>query len=425
MNSFTLAFVIALGAATGAKLWLSARQRRHVRAHRDSVPASFAARVPLAQHRKAADYTDAAARLEMAEAVFQCALALVWTLGGALNVVDARWRAVELGPVATGVCVILTVLLANAILHLPFSVYRTFVIEQRFGFNHTRPALFVTDYLKSGALTLMIGAPMLALALLLMAPGDEAAVRQARAGWWLYAWFAWLAFSLLMTWAYPLVIAPLFNRFTALEDAGLRQRIVRLLERTGFSAHGIYVMDGSRRSAHGNAYFTGLGSGKRIVFFDTLIDKLSATEIEAVLAHELGHFRLRHVHKRIVATALLSLGGFLLLGWLLPQGDFYHGLGVDTPSNHAALLLFAFLVPPFAFFVAPLAMWISRRHEYQADDFAASQADAADLIHALVKLYRENASTLTPDPLYSAFHHSHPEATARIAHLSTRLPRGP
>ena len=423
MNSLSAAFVVALATATGINLWLAYRQLRHVGTHRGEVPADFAPRVTLEQHQKAADYTSAVTRLEIAALLYQAGLVLAWTLGGALNLLDSGWRDFGFGPIARGIGVVLSVIALNAVLHIPFSIYRTFVIEQRFGFNHTRPALFVTDHAKSALLTLIIGAPLIALALLVMAPSAHLAIGQTRGGWWLYAWIAWLSFSLLMTWIYPAFIAPLFNRFSPLEDSDLRQRIAQLLSRAGFSSKGVFVMDGSRRSAHGNAYFTGLGASKRIVFFDTLLNKLSADEIEAVLAHELGHFKLRHVHKRIAATALISLGGLLLIDWLMEHAWFYHGLGAAEPSNYMALLLFAFAAPPFAFFLGPLAMWVSRRHEYEADDFAAAQSNAGALINALIKLYRDNASTLTPDPLYSAFHHSHPEAAARVAHLSARLAR--
>lgn len=417
MQAFTLIFLAALAAATAVELWLARRQLRHVGAHRDTVPTPFARRITPEQHRKAADYTCSGTRLEIAGVLYQPALLLAWTLGGGIALADAGWRAFGLPPLATGVGVIVTVTVINAALNLPLSVYRTFIIEQRFGFNHTRPLLFVTDLLRSAAISLLLGVPMIAAALLIMAPGQSSAA-QADPWWWLYAWLLWFAFALLMIWIYPRFIAPLFNRFAPLEDVDLRQRIQALLGRTGFSSDGVFVMDGSRRSGHGNAYFTGLGSGKRIVFFDTLLESLSPAEIEAVLAHELGHFKLRHVHKRIASSALLVLAALLLLDWLLDRPWFYTGLGVETASNHAALLLFAFVAPVFGFFFGPVSMHISRRHEYEADAFAARQTDAADLGSALVKLYRDNASTLTPDPLYSAFHYSHPEAAARIAHLS-------
>jgi STE24 endopeptidase len=416
MNWFTGVFIAALMLATGIRLWLARRQIRHVAAHRDRVPDSFATRISPGQHRKAADYTLAGTRFEIAGVLAHAALLLAWTLGGGIHAVDALWRGLATDPYVTGAGVIFSVLFVNTLLTLPLSVWRVFVIEQRFGFNHTRPALFVTDLVKSGLLTLLIGLPLVTIVLMLMGPGDPLAA-QTQPLWWLFAWLAWLGFMLLMTWAWPAFIAPWFNRFVPLDHAELKRRIDALLARTGFSSNGVFVMDGSRRSAHGNAYFTGLGANKRIVFFDTLLDALSPAEIEAVLAHELGHFRRRHVHKRLAKSALFGLAGLLLLDWLLGHAWFYSGLGLEAASHHGALLLFAFAGPVFGFIITPLVMHVSRRQEYEADDFAAEQANAGDLVNALVKLYRDNASTLTPDPLYSAFHHSHPPAAARIAHL--------
>lgn len=417
MNGLTWAFLAALLLATAIRLWLAGRQIRHVIGHRGRVPAAFAARISLEQHRKAADYTVTRTRLEILLTVFHAVLLLGWTLGGAIAALDSGWRRLDAAPLVTGVGVIMTVVFVNAMLSLPFSVYRIFGIEQRFGFNHTGTLLFLTDLVKSGVLTLLIMLPLLAVILLLTGSGDPLA-QETRPWWWLQAWLAWLVFTLLMTWAWPAFIAPWFNRFVPLADAGLKQRIDALLARCGFSSNGVFVMDGSRRSAHGNAYFTGLGANKRIVFFDTLLDSLSPDEIEAVLAHELGHFSRRHVHKRLALSALFGLAGLLLLDWLLGQAWFYSGFGIDTPSHHTALLLFALAGPVFGFFMTPLMMRSSRRQEYEADEFAARQARATDLISALLKLYRDNASTLTPDPLYAAFHHSHPEAGARIAHLA-------
>jgi STE24 endopeptidase len=299
-----------------------------------------------------------------------------------------------------------------ALLELPFSVYHTFVIEERFGFNKTTPATFIGDMAKQTLLMLILGVPLAWAALWLM--------QESGSLWWLYLWLLWAGFSLLMLWAYPALIAPLFNKFTLLDDENLQQRIQSLLDRCGFKSQGIYVMDGSRRSGHGNAYFTGMGQNKRIVFFDTLLKTLEADEIEAVLAHELGHFKRKHVQKRIISMMLMSLAGLALLGWLIEQSWFYQGLGVQQPSNHLALLLFLMVSPVFTLFLQPLFSWFSRRHEFEADDYAATQASAADLIRALVKMYKENASTLTPDPLYSAFYDSHPPAPVRVAHLSTK-----
>jgi STE24 endopeptidase len=304
----------------------------------------------------------------------------------------------------------MSVLVLLSVLSLPFSVYRTFVIESRFGFNRTTPAVFVADQLKGLALLLLLGTPLVLLVLWLM--------RSAGSAWWLYAWAAWVGFTLALTWAFPTLIAPLFNKFTPLADAALRERIEALLERCGFHSRGIFVMDGSRRSSHGNAYFTGVGNAKRIVFFDTLIESLEPAEIEAVLAHELGHFRRKHVRKRLALAVVLALAGFALLGWLVQAPWFYAALGVQ-PSPHMALLLFMLVVPVFTFPLTPLASWLSRRHEFEADAYAVAQADGPSLAHALVKLYRDNATTLTPDPLHSSFYDSHPPAPIRVARLAS------
>ncbi len=415
-NGFTLAFLALLGAGTLLRLWLAARQIRHVRAHRDRVPEAFADRIDLADHQRAADYTLARTRLGRWELLYDALLLLGWTLGGGLNLLDAAWRDLHWGPVATGTGVLLSAFLLMALLDLPFSLYATFGIEQRFGFNRTRPATFAGDLLKQMLLTLALGGPLIALVLWLMQVTGRY--------WWLWVWGVWTGFSLLMMWAYPAFIAPLFNRFTPLEDAGLRERIERLLARCGFTSRGIFVMDGSRRSGHGNAYFTGLGRNKRIVFFDTLLDSLEPDQIEAVLAHELGHFKRHHIRKRLITTALLSLVALAVLGWLIRNPAFFQGLGVAHPSNHMGLLLFLLLAPVAGVFLQPLASFVSRRHEFEADEFAARQTDARHLIEALVRLYRENASSLTPDPLYSAFHDSHPPAPVRVGHLHRLLQAG-
>jgi STE24 endopeptidase len=304
----------------------------------------------------------------------------------------------------------LSAMIIMSLLDLPFSLYHTFVVEQRFGFNRSTPAIFVSDLIKQAMLLFIIGGPLIALALWIM---------QASGGlWWLYVWAVWIAFTLIMFWAYPAIIAPLFNKFSPLEDESLRERIQALMEKCGFHSKGIFVMDGSKRSGHGNAYFTGFGSNKRIVFFDTLLESLEPAEIEAVLAHELGHFKLRHIQKRLLSTAALSLAALALLGWLAGKDWFYQGLGVSQPSAWMALLLFMLAMPVFTFFLQPLMALLSRKHEFEADAYAVRQSSGADLVHALVKMYRENASTLTPDPLYSAFHDSHPPAPVRIAHIS-------
>lgn len=418
MNMFTLVFVAAVALAAVVRLWLARRQIRAVALNRSHVPAPFEGEVPLDSHRKAADYTLAKTRFEMVVVIYHTLLLLLWTIGGALNLMDIAWRATGSSPIVTGLGVIASVALINALLGLPLSWYRTFVIEQRFGFNHTGARLFITDLVRSAAVTTIIGGPLIAVILWLMSPGPGTAAGARTASlWWLHVWIAWAAFSLAMVWIYPALIAPLFNRFSPLEDEGLRQRVRTLLARTGFTSDGIFVMDGSRRSSHGNAYFTGLGRHKRIVFFDTLLGTLTPAEIEAVLAHELGHYKRRHVHKHLGTGLLCGALALWALDRLMEQPWFYTGLGVDQPSNHAALLLFSFILPVVMLFLGPLVMHVTRRHEYEADDFAAHQTDGRDLARALIKLYRDNATTLTPDPLYSAFHDSHPPATARVAHL--------
>lgn len=385
------------------------RQRRHVLARRGEVPWQFSGRVSQAAHKKAADYT--VARLEFGRwaNLYGTVLLLGWTLGGGLDALDRLishpgWAA----PVA-GAVFIVGFALITAVLEIPFACYRTFVIEQRFGFNRSTPRLFATDQLKQTLLMIVIGGPMAMLMLWLM---DKMGER-----WWLYAWLAWTGFSLLMMWAWPTLIAPLFNTFRPLPDGEMKSRIEALLVRCGFRSRGVFVMDGSRRSSHGNAYFTGLGQAKRIVFFDTLLEQLNADEVEAVLAHELGHFRRRHVQKRLLVMAAFSLAGFALLGFLSGQPWFFTQLGVSHPSGHAALVLFVLVMPAFTFWLTPLASLYSRRHEFEADDYAIMHSNGAALISALVKMYADNASTLTPDPLYSAVYDSHPPAPIRIAHI--------
>ncbi|MCU0936295.1 MAG: M48 family metallopeptidase [Gammaproteobacteria bacterium] len=410
MHPLTLAFLVALTLGTATHLWLAARQVRHVRAHRDAVPAPFEGSVPLAAHRKAADYTVAKTRLGMADALVAAALLLALTLGGGIQALFELWgRVLDPGGLAHGAALILSVVLLSAAVDLPLALVRTFRIEARFGFNRTTPRLFAVDLAKQLAVSLILGLPLLLAVLWLMARMGEL--------WWLFVWAAWMGFNLLLLLIYPTFVAPLFNRFSPLQDAALRDRVERLLERCGFRARGLLVMDGSKRSSHGNAYFTGFGAARRIVFFDTLLSQLDPPEVEAVLAHELGHFRLRHVWKRVAWMALASLGLLALLGGLIDQPWFYAALGVDSRSTATALLLFFLAVPAFTFPFHPLASLYSRRHEYQADAYAARHADAADLVRALVKLYRDNAATLTPDPLHSAFYDSHPPAAMRIARL--------
>lgn len=413
MNTFMIVFLSLLGVSLLTELWLANRHIRHVAANRDAVPKVFRRKISLADHRKAADYTIAHARFGRIEDVYGSALLVIWTVGGGLEWLDRLWRGFGWGELTTGVGFILSAFVIMGLFELPLSVYQTFVIENRFGFNKIRPALFIADLLKKTLLLGILGAPLTLAALWLM--------QEAGALWWVYVWLLWSGFTLFLVWAYPAVIAPIFNKFTPLKDGGVRERIQALLARTGFRSRGIFIMDGSRRSAHGNAYFTGFGKTKRIVFFDTLLEHLDEKEIEAVLAHELGHFKRRHVIKRMALTFSMSLVGLAILGWLVTQPWFFEGLGMTEPSTHAALMLFLLAVPVFTFFLQPVIAWGSRRHEYEADSFAAEQTDAGELVNALVKLYKENASTLTPDPLHSAFYDSHPPAALRIAHLTGKI----
>jgi STE24 endopeptidase len=410
----TTLFIAAVAIATALELWLAARQITAVSAHRDRIPEAFAGQLSAEDHRKAADYTVAKARLGMVSTVIDSIVTLALTVGGGIAAIDALWRHTGWGEPWLGLAVIGTVAAVVGIVGLPVSVVRTFRIEADFGFNRTTPMIFLGDLAKAILLGVLIGGPLVLAVLVLM--------DHAGRWWWLAAFGCWLVVTLLITWAWPAFIAPLFNRFSPLEDTSLKGRIEALLERCGFRSSGVFVVDGSRRSAHGNAYFTGIGRHKRIVFFDTLLKQLAATEIEAVLAHELGHFRLRHVRQRLVLSFVTMLVGFALLGWLAGKPGFYQALGVPTPSTHAALILFAMAVPVALFFTTPLGSLWSRRHEFAADHFASQHANARELASALVKLYRENASTLTPDPIYTAFYYSHPPALERIARLTRASP---
>jgi STE24 endopeptidase len=410
MNEFTIIFVIALILSLDVQWWLKLRHLRHVQHHQHTVPEAFSEKISLSEHQKAAEYTLTKTKFALISLVVEAIILLIWTLGGLLDFLDQNWQSVGWSPLWTGVAVMVSMTFIASILDLPMSLYDTFRIESKFGFNRMTLGLFFKDLLKSWLITLLVLPPLITLILWLMA--------HAGAYWWLSVWAVWISFSLLMLWAYPAFIAPLFNKFTPLENNELKQRIESLLQRNGFASQGIFVMDGSTRSGHGNAYFTGLGNQKRIVFFDTLLEGLTHEEIEAVLAHEIGHFKHKHIQKRIVTMAILSLASLALLGWLMQQTWFYSGLGVSTPSTHTALILFMLIMPVFTFFLNPIMAWASRRHEFQADEFAAQQAKPETLIQALVKLYRENASTLTPDPLHSAFYDSHPPASMRIAHLT-------
>jgi len=414
MHWFTAVFLAALGTTTLLRLWLSQRHIRYVFANRSAVPAEFSASIPLAAHQKAADYTVAKTRLGALETLAAAALLLGFTLGGGLQFLSDAWeRIFETGGYAHGIALIVSVVLVSSALDLPFSLYRTFVIEARFGFNRMSVALFFVDLAKQAALGALFGIPLLLCVMWLMGRmGDW---------WWIYVWLTWVAFSLVVHILYPTLIARWFNKFRPLEDAGLKERIEGLLAKCGFRARGLFVMDSSRRSSHGNAYFTGFGAAKRIVLFDTLISRLSGPEIEAVLAHELGHFSRRHVWKRMGLAFGASLAILCLLGWLIGQEWFYAALGVRSRSTAMALVLFFMVVPVFSFLLQPLASLYSRRHEFEADAYAARVADPRDLVRALVKLYEDNAATLTPDPLHSAFYDSHPPAASRIARLQTRL----
>ena len=413
MNGFTDIFLAVIFAGFVIQLLLGIRHIQHVRKHRAAVPEDFSDNISLQAHQKAADYTEAKVKFGFYELITSTIILLLWTIGGVLQVLDNLWRSPGFPELWTGTIVILSFFAISASLDLPLSWFRTFKLEQRFGFNKSTLKIFFTDILKNTVLALLIGTPLIILVLWIMS--------NAGSLWWLYVWFTWLVFSLVMMWAYPAFIAPLFNKFRPLQDQNLKQRIENLLRRNGFTSNGIFVMDGSTRSTHGNAYFTGLGANKRIVFFDTLIDELSHDEIEAVLAHELGHFKCNHIKKRIITLGIVFFIGCALLGWLINMPWFYEGLGISEPSRYIALLLFLIISPVFTFFLQPVFSYISRQHEYEADDFAASQAQTHNLIQALVKLYKENANTLTPDPVYSAFHDSHPPAPIRIAHLSAKM----
>ncbi|HEY0878298.1 MAG TPA: M48 family metallopeptidase [Zeimonas sp.] len=412
-QAFTLLFAFALLASVATKLWLATRQIRHVAQHRDAVPPTFASRIDLAAHRRAADYTIARTRLSLVDTLFGALVLLGFTLFGGLQwLLDALAALLPASPFVRSMVFVAAVFVVSALLELPFQWIRQFRIEQRFGFNRMTPRLFVADLLKAAAVAAVLGLPLLALVLWLM--------RSAGSLWWLWVWFAWAAFNVAVLVLYPTVIAPMFNRFEPLPSGEVRSRVEALLARCGFASKGLFVMDGSRRSAHGNAYFTGLGRAKRIVFFDTLVSRLEAPEIEAVLAHELGHYERRHVQKRIVLTFAASLAGLWLLGWLARQPWFYDGLGVSPRVGEVdavALVLFLLAMPVFTFLLQPLFAAVSRRHEFEADAFAARHARAQDLVSALVKLYKDNASTLTPDPVHSAFYDSHPPASQRIGRL--------
>ena len=413
MNTFTVIFLFALILSYGVQFWLSARQKSYVAAHRGEVPQAFRDRVSLSAHQKAADYTVEKGKLGDIDSGVGMLFLLLLTLGGGISLVFDFWSTFDLSPIWADLLSVASIFLLMTVIEIPFSLYQTFVIEDKYGFNKNTLPQFAKDQLISIALTLGIGLPILALILWVMDSIGSL--------WWLYAWAIIMSFSLLMSWLFPTVIAPLFNKFTPMEEGSLKNRIQKLLERCGFNSQGIFIMDGSRRSGHGNAYFTGLGNNKRIVFFDTLVNSLDEEELEAVLAHELGHFKCKHVIKMLAASSVMTLISFAVLGWLITQDWFFDGLGVSTHSNAAALLLFMLVSPVFTTFMHPISAYFQRKFEFEADEFATRHAQGRKMISGLVKLYEENASTLTPDPLYSAFHYSHPPAAIRIAHIEEKI----
>ncbi|MCQ8104600.1 M48 family metallopeptidase [Methylomonas sp. SURF-2] len=413
MNTFTVIFLFALTLSYSVQFWLSARQKAHVASHRNEVPLAFRDRVTLSAHQKAADYTIEKSKLGDIDGGVGMLFLLLLTLGGGISLAFDFWSTFDLSPMWADLIAVASIFILMTLIEIPFSLYQTFVIEDKYGFNKNTLPQFAKDQLISMGLTLGIGLPILALILWVMSSIGSL--------WWLYAWAIIMSFSLLMSWLFPTLIAPLFNKFTPMQDGSLKDRIKNLLERCGFNSQGIFIMDGSRRSGHGNAYFTGLGNNKRIVFFDTLVNSLDEEELEAVLAHELGHFKCKHVIKMLIASSVMTLISFAVLGWLITQAWFFDGLGVDTHSNAAALLLFMLVSPVFTTFMQPISAYFQRKFEFEADEFATRHAQGSKMISGLVKLYEENASTLTPDPIYSAFHYSHPPAAIRIAHIEEKM----
>jgi len=413
--ALTIAFAAALIAGMSVKLWLASRQIRHVARHRGTVPPAFEQTITLAAHQKAADYTVTKARVGLLETAAGMAVLLCWTLLGGLDALNQALMAWLGGGMLQQLALLASFAFIGSLIDLPFTLYQTFVVEERFGFNKMTFKLWLGDLVKSTAVGVVIGLPIAALILWLMGA--------AGSYWWLWAWAVWMGFNLLLLVIYPTFIAPIFNKFKPLEDESLKARVTALMQRCGFAAKGLFVMDGSKRSAHANAYFTGFGAAKRVVFYDTLLAKLSPGEVDAVLAHELGHFKHKHIIKRIVSLFALSLLGFALLGWLSSQSWFYTGLGVQpnmgAPNDALALLLFMMAVPAFTFFISPLFAQFSRKHEFEADAYAVSQTSGRDLATALLKLYEDNASTLTPDPVFVKFYYSHPPASERLARMGT------
>lgn len=413
-NLFTMIFLVATGCYLATLLYLNLRQNRAVKKSFDSVPQDFINNISIEEHQKAANYTQAKIKISNIEMIFSSAILLLWTIGGGIDYLDQVWQSQTDNNLSLGVGVLISIMIIGSIIDLPFSIYRTFVLEQSFGFNKTNIKTFISDIIKALLITLAIGLPMIYLILYLMSiMGDE---------WWLYVWAVITTFSLIMLWLYPSYIAPIFNKFKPLDDVDLKNKIENLLNRTGFKSDGVFVMDGSKRSSHGNAYFTGIGKNKRIVFFDTLLKGMEDKEVEAILAHELGHFHHKHIRKHMASSFAISLTGLALLGYLINKDWFFNGLGVSDSSNHTALILFALVIPVFSFFVSPIGNYLSRKHEFEADAFAAKHTNPKDLVSSLVKLYRDNASTLTPDPIYSSFHDSHPSASIRIRELKKYNP---
>lgn len=409
MNTFTLIFIAALTISVAVRVWLALRHLHYVASHRNAVPTAFSGAITLTQHHKAADYTLAKTRLSFLQIALEAALLLAFTLGGGLQWLDDMLAGVVASDMARNILLIGSVILIGAAVELPLDLYRKFVIENRFGFNTLTPKRFLLDMLMQTTLGVLLGLPLLFAVLWLM--------QTAGALWWLYAWLVWVGFNLTLLAIYPTFIAPLFNRFEPMENGTLKSRIEQLLQKCGFTAQGLFVMDGSKRSSHGNAYFTGFGKTKRIVLFDTLLSHLEADEVEAVLAHELGHFKRHHVLKRMAWVFAASLAFLWTINWLMTQTWFFSGLNVTNQNTGVALVLFFLVLPVFTFLLQPLTSLYSRKHEFEADQYAAVQTRAHSLISALTKLYRDNAATLTPDPLYAMFYNSHPDAQQRIAHL--------
>ncbi len=409
MHNFAILFLTFFALSIVVKLWLAQRHLSHIQKNRAQVPAAFSEKISLEDHQKAADYTTTKVKFGRWPLLYDAAILLAWTFGGGLELLDQFARGYELSPIYTGILVILSMMVISSALDLPFSLYSTFVIEEKFGFNRTTLKTFVIDMIKGALLSIALGVPLIWVVLWLMEQTGDL--------WWLYTWLVLTGFSLFIAWAYPTYIAPIFNKFSPLEEGETLNRITNLLNRCGFNSDGIFVIDGSKRSSHGNAYFSGFGKNKRIVFYDTLLESLSDDELEAVLAHELGHFKRKHIVKGMAISFATTLIGLAILAWLMKADWFYHSLGVSTPSTYMALLLFTLVTPVFTFLLSPVMSMFSRKNEFEADAYAAEQSEAKFLITALVNLYKENANTLTPDPLYSAFYDSHPPAPVRIAHL--------